>query len=73
MRSPAVPPNHQSSSPATQIDASRPRRVPPASRASARTSTSPETPGASSQTSSPCAFVLPAHDVSSFVFSCALS
>ncbi|MFO1468253.1 MAG: hypothetical protein U1F35_17720 [Steroidobacteraceae bacterium] len=65
MRSPEVPPNHQSSLPATHTEAVAPASAPCASMPSARSSTSPETPGATSHISKPCALVRPAQRGSS--------
>ncbi len=73
IRSPAVPPNHQSSRPTTQIDVDASAELLLASWLRATTITSPATPGASSQESRPCASVLPSHEGASAVISRALS
>src|SRR3546814_6308444 len=67
MRSPLSPPNHQSSSPASQTERTARASLPSASVVVATTVTSPETPGAIAQSARPSLSVEVLQCAASFV------
>ena len=67
MRSPLSPPNHQSSSPASQTDVTARATLPLSSVVVATTVTLPETPAFSVHPASPCASVVTEQLAPSFV------